>query len=262
VEKENKSELARRLGVSRALLYYRHKQPVKDWKLKCKIEKLLRKYPSYGHKRIAIHLKINKKRALRAMKIYGIKPYRRRTKKYRKTKPKDECFFKNLLLDNFPEKKNRIWVSDFTYLSFKGRWIYLATIMDLYDREIAGISVLTVHSIQLTMNALLSALNRHPHPKIIHSDHGSEYTGGDYVKLCSDLGIKQSMSKKGSPWENGYQESFYSQFKIDLGDPNRFYSLGELVYNIYMTIYKYNNLRIHTSLKMAPTAFAMQHSKS
>jgi hypothetical protein len=57
------------------------------------------------------------------------------------------------------------------------------------------------------------------------------------------------MSRPDCPWEKGYQESFYSQFKIDLGDPDRFNSLGELVYNIYRTIYRYNHSRIHTKLK-------------
>ncbi len=67
------------------------------------------------------------------------------------------------------------------------------------------------------------------------------------------------MSSKGSPWENGYQESFYSHFKVDLGDPNRFDSLGELVWGVYKSIYDYNNTRIHTALKMPPAIFAKRH---
>jgi len=46
------------------------------------------------------------------------------------------------------------------------------------------------------------------------------------------------MSEKGSPWENGYQESFYSHFKVDLGDTKRFETLGELVYEIYQNIFR------------------------
>ena len=63
------------------------------------------------------------------------------------------------------------------------------------------------------------------------------------------------MSNKGSPWENGYQESFYSQFKLELGDPNRYESLGELVYAIYQSIYYYNNLRIHSALNTSPNNY-------
>ena len=67
------------------------------------------------------------------------------------------------------------------------------------------------------------------------------------------------MSQKGCPWENGYQESFYDKFKVDLGDPNRFNHLGELVWAIYKTIYDYNNTRIQTTLKMPPAEFAKRH---
>lgn len=192
------------------------------------------------------------------MKIYGIKPYRRRGKKWRKTKKNPLIAYSNLLLTEFPKKLNQIWVSDFTYLSFKGQWIYLATIMDLFSREITGFSVLNNHSTRLVINALLSAIHKHPIAQIIHSDQGNEYLSKDYIELTNNLGIRLSMSAKGSPWENGYQESFYSQFKVDLGDPNRFDSLGELVYEIYQTIYKYNGERIHTALKMSPIQFANQ----
>ncbi|PIU09038.1 MAG: hypothetical protein COZ85_01715 [Candidatus Moranbacteria bacterium CG_4_8_14_3_um_filter_34_16] len=254
----NKKELAEVLGVSRSLLYYKHKQKDKDWKLKIEIEKVLRNNRSYGHKRIALKLKINKKRVLRVMKIYGIKPYRRRGKKWLKSKKNPLIAFTNLLLSKFPEKLNQIWVSDFTYLPFKGSWIYLATVMDLFNREIVGFSVLKNHSTQLTINALLSAVHKHPITDIIHSDQGSEYLSKDYINLTASLGIRLSMSQKGSPWENGYQESFYSQFKVDLGDTNRFDTLGKLVYEIYQTIWKYNNKRIHTALKMPPIQFANQ----
>ena len=50
-----------------------------------------------------------------------------------------------------------------------------------------------------------------------------------------------SRSRPGCPWENGHQESFYDKFKVDLGDPNRFKTLGELVAEIYRTVWDYNN---------------------
>lgn len=256
---ENKAALARELGISRSSLYYRAKQPDKDWELKCEIEKALRKYPAYGHKRLAIHLKINKKRILRVMKIFGIKPYRRRGRKWRKGRQKTGFVFPNLLMTTFPAFPNHIWASDFTHLKFRGKWVYLATIIDLFTRKIVGFSILLNHSNQLVINALLNAVNKHPIPAIIHSDQGSEYTSADYVTLCENLNITQSMSNPGCPWENGYQESFYSQFKVDLGDPDRFDSLGELVYNIYKTVHIYNNSRIHTSLKMPPAEYGRQY---
>ena len=252
-----KTELAKSLGISRSMLYYEHRQPKYDWWMKQRIEIVLREHPSYGHRRLALHLEANKKRVLRVMRIFGIKPYRRRGRKYRKTKDYS-LEYPNLLLTEYPQYKNHIWASDFTYLKHKKRIVYLATVIDLFTKEIAGFSVMSSHSVSLTINALLAAVKNNPVPGILHSDQGSEYTSKDYVALTDNLGIRISISKKASPWENGYQESFYSQFKVDLGDPNRFGSLGELVWAIYKTIHNYNNTRIHTTLKMPPAEFSQR----
>lgn len=253
----SKTILARELGVSRGSLYYQPKQPDKDWQTKCAIELALRDNPSYGHKRLAPHLKMNKKKVRRVMKLYGIKPYRRRSQKWKQTKNLS-AVYPNLLLTEYPKYPNHIWASDFTYLGFKNRTIYVATVMDLFTKRIVGLSVLTNHSVQLTMNVLLSALNANPRPMIFHSDNGKEYDAKDFKTILQNLSIRISRSKKGCPWENGYQESFYDKFKVELGDPNRFGSLGELVSAIYETIHYYNYRRIHTALKMPPVEFALR----
>lgn len=69
---KNKTAVAAELGVSRSSLYYVPKQPQKDWALKCQIEEVLHEHPSYGHRRLALHLKLNKKRVRRVMKLFGI----------------------------------------------------------------------------------------------------------------------------------------------------------------------------------------------
>jgi len=255
----NKTKSAQALGISRCMLYYEPKQDKKDWETKIKIEKALHDNSSYGHKRLADHLKLNKKRILRVMKKYGIKPYRRHGKKYRKSK-ENGCVFHNLLMATLPSYRNHIWASDFTHLPWKGKIIYLATILDIFTREIVGFSVMMNHGVSLVMNALLMAVMTYGRAEILHSDQGSEYTSKVYVDLAKALGIKLSMSKKASPWENGYQESWYDKCKIDLGDLNRFESLGEVVAAIYQHIHYYNTSRIHTALHMAPRQYAMLQS--
>lgn len=253
----HKQSLVGTLQLSRSNLYYRSKQSSKDEITKTLIEEALRYHPSYGHKRLARHLNINKKRVIRVMKIYDIKPYRRRGKKW--LKPKGVTVdYPNLLLNNTPGYPDHIWASDFTYLWFNGRWLYLATVIDLYTRKVVGLSISRSHDRHLVTSALLDALTHHPRPQIIHSDHGKEYCSKDYQNLLQEVGVTPSMAGKGCPWENGYQESFYSQFKIELGDPNRFDSLGELTAYLYYQIYYYNTKRIHTVLNMAPVAFARQ----
>ena len=91
---------------------------------------------------------------------------------------------------------------------------------------------------------------------IIHTDQGSEYTAKEYIHLMASLDIKISMSAKASPWENSYQESFYDNFKTDLGlEFERFETIGQFVEAIHKTINYYNTQRIHLSLKTSPSKF-------
>lgn len=254
----SKKELAQEQGLSRASIYYQLKQPAKDWSLKNQIELVLEEHPSYGHRRIAWTLRINKKRVLRVMKLFGIKPRRRRGRRFRKTKDFSGLYPNLLQLMPFPKKANVAWVSDFTPLSFHDKKINLATVMDIFNRQIVGWHLMTGHPVQLTLFALMNAVEKYGRSQILHSDQGSEYTSGIYIDFVESIGTQLSMSRKGSPWENGYQESFYSQFKVDLGDPNRHRNLGELAVAVYWQIYYYNHQRIHTELKMPPAVFAQR----
>lgn len=245
----SKKELAKRLGISISSLYYKPKKPDQDWSFKNRIEQVLHEHPSYGYRRIALELQVNKKKARRVMRLFGIKPYRRRGRKFKKIKDLGTVFPNSLQEMPFPTKANVAWVSDFTYIPFHGKTVYLATIMDVFDRRIVGWSILTNHTVQLPLLALMDAVEKHGRADILHSDQGSEYKSKLYTNFAISLGFKPSMSHKGSPWENGFQESFYSQFKIDLGDPNRYKKLAELAVAVYLQIYYYNHKRIHTKLK-------------
>ena len=256
-ERISKVLRAKELGVSVRSLYYRPIKPDKDWEFKVKIEEVLRDHHSYGSRRISDHLKINRKRVKRVMNIFGIKPYRRRVTRWKKTQ-NVKVVYQNLLLTNFPQYENHIWVSDFTYIKFKDSFVYLATVLDLFTRKVVGFSVYTTSGAELTLSALMSSLHGTPRPKIFHSDNGSQYNADIFIQALETVGIQISRSAPGCPWENGYQESFYSQFKVDLGDPNRFKNLGELVYEIYQTIWKYNNTRIHSAFRMPPVEFALK----
>lgn len=258
---ESTRKLVRKLGIPRSTFYYRPKQPDKDWHLKNLIEQVLIQHPSYGHKRIALELKINKKRVRRVMKLFGLKPYRRRGKKWRKAKGNGHVYPNLLQLLPFPDKPNQVYVSDFTHISFHGKWVYLATVMDLFTREIVGWSILSTHSTQLVLLALIDSLEKRGRSKVLHSDQGSEYKSKLYTGFAESSGIQLSMSHKASPWENGFQESLYSQLKVDLGDTNRFRTIGELTAELYRHIYYYNTGRIHTTLKMPPAVFAERQQK-
>lgn len=251
----NKTALASSLGVSRASLYYVPIMEKKDWELKIRMEGVLREHPGYGSRSIAIALKMSRDRAKRVMRKYGLRPYRRRGRKWRR-KDKIAVRYPNLLLDVLPAYPHHVWSADFTEVWHHGKWVYVATVIDLFTRQIVGISVAVRKGAPLTIQALSAALLHHPRPAIFHSDNGKEYEAKAFIAVLEDVGSKISRSHPGCPWENGYQESFYGKFKVDLGDPNRFESLGALVAEIYRTIWVYNNTRIHSALRMPPKVFA------
>ncbi len=259
--KENKKELAKKLGISRSSLYYKSKMKVRDEAIKRKILFTLSEHPSYGHRRLAIHLGRNKKCILRVMKKFDIKPYRRRVRRPRKKGDlnKDALCVPNYAKIMCPLKRDVLWASDFTYIWFRGRFWYLATVIDVFSREIVGFAFSGKHDRHLVIDALDDALEKRSAPHYLHSDQGSEYTSYTYLDKLKEKGVKASFSSKSSPWQNGYQESFYSEFKKDLGHPSRFETIGEFMEAIYLQLHYYNNRRIHTALKMPPALYARPH---
>ena len=247
--------MARAMGVSRASLYYRPKQPAKDWAVKVQIEEELRRHhEAYGSRRLADALRMGRQRMRRVMHLFGIKPYRRHGRKYRRGKVRRT--YPNLLLGVMPSYPNHIWATDFTELIHHGKRVYVSTIVDLFTRQATGVNVAVRKGAALTVQTLANALFHHPKPTMLHSDNGKEYEAKAFMQMLEDCGITVSRSRPGCPWENGYQESFYDKFKIDLGDPDRFDTLGELVAEIYATLWHYNHTRIHSALRMPPSVFA------
>jgi len=264
--KVNKTKLAKDLGVSRSSLYYRRRREETDLELKKQIESVMVDHKAYGHKRIAIHLKMGHNRIRRIMKKFGLKPYRRRAKGRikKKDRGKSDTGISNLVKPlqekNLIVKPNQVWCTDFTYIKFQGKFIYLSTIIDLFTREIVGIGLSRFHNRYLVIGALEDAVIHYGVATIIHSDQGSEYDSEEFIAFVKLIGAKMSMSAKGSPWQNGHQESFFGHFKLEAGDLNRFETLGELIEYIYQQVYYYNNKRIHSALKMPPVEFRKRHT--
>lgn len=250
----NKTALAQALGVSRSSLYYVSRLNAKDWATKARMEAVLHEQPGYGSRRLGQALKIGREQARRVMVKFGIRPYRRRGRKGKK-KRAIPIIYPNLLTAIIPAHQGHVWAADFTEVWHRGRWVYIATVIDLYVREVVGLAVSLRKGAPLTIQALGNAVLHHPRPVIFHSDNGREYEAKAFIAVLTELGVLISRSHPGCPWENGYQESFYGKFKVDLGDPNRFSTLGELVAEIYRTAWAYNHTRIHSALKMPPLVF-------
>ncbi len=260
-----KTQLAKELGVSRQSLYYVKKRDMLDVEVKLQIEAVLTHHGEYGHKRIAMALKLNKKRISRIMKKYNLHPFK--SPPVRPVKAGDvgkiPSETPNYLLHLCPIAPYVVWCADFTYIKYQEKFIYLATIIDLYTREIVGWNISRFHSKDLVIGALQDAVKRTTNtPLYLHSDQGSEYDSQEYKETAQLLRITLSMSDKASPWQNGHQESFFGRFKTEFGDVRNYPTLGELIEAIHHHIIYYNTERIHPSLKTTPEMFKQNYVNS
>ena len=221
--------------------------------------------PGYGYRRLQIKLgwsagKTRRLMAIAAVVVLGVKrqqPWRHQETPELQGAPEAR---RNLLRERqlLAAWVHHIWAEDFTYLWFQGKWYYLATIIDLYSRQVVGWALSDHHDTDLVTAALLDALSRYEPPGILHQDQGSEYCSERYDIIALSLGIELSFSDKGSPWQNGFQESFYRCFKLEIRAKklDRFAGIGELTAAIANQLQYYNTERIHSSLGMAPLTFA------
>lgn len=256
--KHTKHTLASILGLARSTLYYEKKISSRNTQLLSAITTVMADNRAYGHKRIAWALKRNRKMVLRIMHLYGLHPAIRRKQRY--TKPddvgKEPTKIPNILKKLCPTRANVVWAGDFTYIWFIDRYWYVATVIDVHTRELVGWHIANQHATALIAEAFLDAVRRTKQtPSYFHSDQGSEYVSGTYESLLGQHGVLPSHSKKASPWHNGYQESWYNNFKLELENVNRFHEVGELIEAIHRQITYYNTRRIHSALKMSPYEF-------
>ena len=256
----SRASLARLLDVSRASLYYQPKRPALDEAFKEKVLEVLVENPAYGHRRIAIALGANKKKVARVMSKFHIKPTVRRMKRgYGKRKKSDPELW-NLIADLRPTGPNCIWAGDFTEIEIgTKRIVFLATVIDVYTREIVGWQIGSRHTTELVLDAMKSAeRSRSRTPDFFHSDQGSEYTSQESLAWMKEHDIQASFSPPGKPWKNGFQESFFNTLKLEIGNTHRFKTVPDLYEAIAKLIHYYNNKRIHGMLKMPPRTYFLK----
>ena len=124
---------AETLGINRKNIYRQLKQPKKDRALKQQIKVVHRQHPAYGHRRIAIHLGINRKRAQRVMAKFNLRPPRRLIKRYCTVSTAHHTYH-NLLTNLTVSQPHQVWCSDLSRLVYRGTVWYLATVEDLVTR--------------------------------------------------------------------------------------------------------------------------------
>lgn len=196
---------------------------------------------------------------MRAMNLYA-KGARYHYKHYHKSTCNEER--PNLLNQVFDaDGKNQIWTGDITYIHTKLGYLYLAVFLDVYSRRVVGWSMERHMREGLVIQAFLQAYGRE-RPKeglIVHTDQGSQYTGGSFRSVLKTYGAIHSNSRKGNPYDNAMMESFYRTLKRELVQGANFETPEQAQKQIfeYIELY-YNTKRMHSFLGyLSPAQFEM-----
>ncbi|MFK0287428.1 IS3 family transposase [Streptomyces sp. NPDC090499] len=180
---------------------------------------------AYGAPRITAALRrkgrrINRKKVERLMRERGISGITRRRRRGLTRSDRKASASPDLVGRDFTATEpGAKLVSDITYLPTLAGWWYLATVIDLATREVVGYSMADHHRAGLVVDALRMAASRGGLKAgcIAHSDRGSEYTSHEYRTLIRELGIRQSMGRTGSCYDNAAAESFFGLLKAEIG---------------------------------------------
>jgi len=212
---------------------------------------------TYGSPRITAELcasgiRCGKNRIARLMRENGVVAKTKRKFKITTDSKHNLPIAENLLDQKFTaDAPNKTWTGDITYIWTRQGWMYLAVVLDLFNREIAGWSMRKRITKDIATEALTMAVKRkRPQAGLIfHSDRGSQYASHKFRKLLEKHHFIQSMSGKRNCYDNAVTESFFHTLKTELVYFEKYRSRSEARQSIfeYIEIF-YNRIRRHSYL--------------
>ncbi len=222
--------------------------------LRAEIIRLASRYGRYGYRQITALLKwegfrVNHKRVERIWREEGLKVPQKQPKRGRLWLNDGSCVrFR-------PTHRNHVWAYDFVAeRTHDGRPIKILTVIDEYSRECLAIVAERRLQSDDVLGCLAELFVKHGPPENIRSDNGSEFTAKVVRQWLKRLGVQTLFIEPGSPWENGYIESFNGKFRNELLNGEIFYTLKEAQVLIEEWRREYNTFRPHSSLNYRPPA--------
>jgi transposase InsO family protein len=247
------------LDVSRSLVRYQARLPLKDKELVGKMHELAKKHPRYGYRRVAALLRaggwrVNDKRVRRLWRLEGFKIPRKGRKKRRLGHTANSCTRRRAV------KPNEVWSYDFLFdQTADGRPLKILPVVDEFTRECLVMLVGRSLSAMDVIRALAKAARQRGMPEHLRSDNGPEFIALAVKRWLAQEGTKTLYIEPGSPWENAYSESFNSRLRDELLNGELFSSLKEAEVLLEQHRRAYNEERPHSSLGyVAPAVFARQ----
>lgn len=219
---------------------------------------------AYGSRRMHRELKGrgHLSRVERLMRDHGIRA--RHKRRYKATTDSNHTLpiAENLLQRNFtPEAPNRVWTSDITYIATDEGWLYLAIVLDLFNREVIGWSIKSRMTADIVTDALAMAwFRRKPDAGVLfHSDRGSQYASHAVRNKLIEYHMTASMSRKANCWDNAPTESFFNSLKNERVYATRYATWADAKADLFQYIEAfYNRRRRHSTLGYcSPTQFLM-----
>lgn len=191
-------------------------------------------------------------RVERVMRAHGIRG--RHKRRYKSTTEAKHTLpvAENLLQRDFtPSAPNQVWTSDITYVLTDEGWLYLAIVLDLFNRDVVGWSLKPRMTADIVTDALTMAwFRRQPAPGLIHhSDRDSQYASHAFQDKLGEYGMICSMGRKGNCWDNAPTESWFNSFKNERVFGERFATRAAMKASAfdYIEVF-YNRKRLHSSL--------------
>lgn len=242
------------LGQPRATQRRLPRIGAEEYRLTTRILELATKYGRYGYRRITALLRqeswrVNHKRVERIWRREGLKVPKKQPKRGRLWLNDGSCIRLR------PEHKDHIWSYDFVLArTSDGRAFRILTILDEFTRECLATLVSRRITSQDVIGQLFQPFVLRGIPEHIRSDNGPEFTAKEIRKWLARMGVKTLFIERGSPWENGYIESFNGKLRDELLNREVFNTLAEARVLIEQWRREYNEFRPHSALRYRPPA--------
>jgi putative transposase len=218
------------------------------------IVRLAKTYGRYGYRRVRQLLvdegwRVSVKRVYRIWRREGLKVPKKQPKRGRLWLNDGSCIRLR------PERPDHVWSYDFVQdRTQDGRPIRMLTVIDEFTRRCLAIVVARRLRSDDVLQCLTDLFVIHGPPEHIRSDNGPEFVARNVRTLLTRLGVKTLYIEPGSPWENGYCESFNSKLRDELLESEQFSTLYEAQVLIERWRRHYNAIRPHSSLGYRPPA--------